>query len=128
MIKKKAFDMEKHILLTRTLIFFCLVCFFLTTCQTKNNASKEDSSISSKLQLPDRPNILWLVTEDMGPYIPPFGDSTIQTPNLSRLADRRCKISEYVFSFWCLCSQAGQLFQLGCILLALVQIICVPGS
>ena len=35
---------------------------------------------------PDRPNILWLVTEDMGPYIPSFGDSTIKTPNLSRLA------------------------------------------
>ncbi|WP_244526803.1 sulfatase-like hydrolase/transferase [Pseudozobellia thermophila] len=34
----------------------------------------------------ERPNILWLVTEDMGPYIPPFGDSTIVTPNLSRLA------------------------------------------
>lgn len=32
------------------------------------------------------PNILWLVTEDMGAYIPPFGDTTIQTPNLSRLA------------------------------------------
>ena len=32
------------------------------------------------------PNILWLVTEDMGAYIPPFGDNTVQTPNLSRLA------------------------------------------
>lgn len=32
------------------------------------------------------PNILWLVAEDLGNYIPPFGDSTIQTPNLSRLA------------------------------------------
>ncbi|XOV94621.1 MAG: sulfatase [Bacteroidota bacterium] len=31
-------------------------------------------------------NILWLVTEDMGHYIPAFGDSTIETPNLSRLA------------------------------------------
>jgi arylsulfatase A-like enzyme len=33
-----------------------------------------------------RPNILWLVAEDLGPIIPPFGDSTIATPNLSRLA------------------------------------------
>ncbi len=39
-----------------------------------------------KSLLEQRPNILWLVTEDMGPYIPPFGDSTIVTPNLSRLA------------------------------------------
>ncbi|MCB0667011.1 MAG: sulfatase [Saprospiraceae bacterium] len=34
----------------------------------------------------EKPNILWLVTEDMGAYLPPFGDSTIETPNLSRLA------------------------------------------
>lgn len=32
-------------------------------------------------------NILWLVTEDMSAYIPPFGDSTVLTPNLSRLAN-----------------------------------------
>jgi N-sulfoglucosamine sulfohydrolase len=37
-------------------------------------------------QFKQRPNILWLVTEDMGAYIPSFGDSTIVTPNLSRLA------------------------------------------
>ena len=86
MLMKKTFEMGKYILLIRTQIIFCLICLFLTTCQTKKNTSKEDSPISSRLQLPDRPNILWLVTEDMGPYIPPFGDSTIQTPNLSRLA------------------------------------------
>ena len=34
----------------------------------------------------EQPNILWLVAEDLSSYIPPFGDSTIQTPNLSRLA------------------------------------------
>lgn len=47
----------------------------VTICQTNIND-----------KLPERPNILWLVTEDMGPYIAAFGDSTIQTPNLSRLA------------------------------------------
>ena len=39
---------------------------------------------SGKVKTP--PNILWLVAEDLSPYIPPFGDSTIQTPHLSRLA------------------------------------------
>ena len=34
----------------------------------------------------DKPNILWIVAEDMSEYIPSFGDSTIVTPNLSRLA------------------------------------------
>ena len=35
-----------------------------------------------------RPNVLWIVCEDMSPLIAAFGDSTIQTPNLSRLAAR----------------------------------------
>ena len=35
---------------------------------------------------PERPNILWLVAEDMSPYLAPFGDSTVSTPNLERLA------------------------------------------
>ena len=38
--------------------------------------------------LPARPNILWLVAEDIGQLLPMFGDSTIATPNLSRLAAR----------------------------------------
>lgn len=33
-----------------------------------------------------RPNILWLVAEDLSPIIPPYGDHTVETPNLSRLA------------------------------------------
>ena len=31
-------------------------------------------------------NILWLVAEDLGMYLPDFGDPTVETPNLSRLA------------------------------------------
>lgn len=33
-----------------------------------------------------RPNILWIVAEDMSPDIPAYGDSTISTPSLDRLA------------------------------------------
>ena len=40
----------------------------------------------SSLSLPGRPNILWIVAEDMSATIPAFGDSTIETPNLDRLA------------------------------------------
>jgi arylsulfatase A-like enzyme len=32
------------------------------------------------------PNIVWIVAEDLSPVIPPFGDSTITTPNLDLLA------------------------------------------
>ena len=47
--------------------------------------------------LPDRPNILWLVAEDLSPIIPPFGDSTVATPNLSRLATEGIRFT-HVFS------------------------------
>lgn len=33
-----------------------------------------------------KPNILWLIAEDISPYLAYFGDSTIKTPNLDRLA------------------------------------------
>ncbi len=43
------------------------------------------------------PNIVWIVAEDLGPYIPAFGDSTIETPNLSRLAAEGVRYT-HVFS------------------------------
>lgn len=33
-----------------------------------------------------QPNILWLSVEDMSPWIGPYGDHTVPTPNLDRLA------------------------------------------
>ena len=35
---------------------------------------------------PERPNILWITVEDMSPRLPAYGDSTAETPNISRLA------------------------------------------
>ena len=34
-----------------------------------------------------RPNILWIVSEDNGPYLGSYGDSNAKTPNLDRLAE-----------------------------------------
>lgn len=56
----------------------------LVSCQDQ---SFDTNSSRDPLHLPDHPNILWLVTEDMGPYLAAFGDSTIHTPNLDRLAN-----------------------------------------
>ncbi len=50
-----------------------LFLFLIITCTDKNG-------------IKNRPNIVWLVAEDLGLYIPPFGDSTVSTPNLSQLA------------------------------------------
>lgn len=49
-------------------------------------APPEPASELALPELPARPNILWLVAEDLSPIIPPFGDFTVETPNLSRLA------------------------------------------
>ena len=35
---------------------------------------------------PERPNILWITVEDMSPRLPAYGDSTVETPHISRLA------------------------------------------
>ncbi len=52
----------------------------------------------------DKPlNVVWLVAEDLSPYIPSFGDSTVSTPNLNRLASEGV-IYKNVFSVSGVCS------------------------
>ncbi|WP_248722398.1 sulfatase [Seonamhaeicola sp. ML3] len=63
------------------------LCFFVLSCGKITNNSPTSETVKTSQNLPERPNILWLVTEDMGAYIAPFGDTTVATPNLSRLAD-----------------------------------------
>lgn len=75
-----------RILLSPFVVVLVVTTVLLASCQTKTKERKNDVATSTALELPNRPNILWLVTEDMGSYIPSFGDSTIVTPNLSRLA------------------------------------------
>jgi len=71
---------------TRLPYYYTLfICLIFSACSPPEQPTA-DLDVETSLDLPDRPNILWLVTEDLGPYLPMFGDSTIQTPNLSRLA------------------------------------------
>jgi len=72
----------KQFIFTTSLWVVIGLLFFNIGCQS--NADNAQTTPNS--QLPERPNILWLVTEDMGAYLAAFGDSTIQTPNLNRLA------------------------------------------
>jgi len=84
--------------------FFLLFSVIVNLSCQKN--SGEDDQVSAPMQ--ERPNILWLVTEDMGQYIPPFGDSTIQTPTLSRLAEEGVIFTNfYSTSGVCAPSRAG---------------------
>tara|TARA_Y100000590_G_scaffold469958_1_gene660952 strand:+ start:10465 stop:12183 length:1719 start_codon:yes stop_codon:yes gene_type:complete len=53
-------------------------------------------------------NIVWLVAEDLGPYIPSFGDSTVSTPSLDRLArEGVCYTNVYSVSGVCSPSRAS---------------------
>ncbi len=63
----------------------------LLACMTWLVACTEDTTSVSQPITPEKPqweqpNILWLVVEDLSPYIAAFGDSTVHTPNLDRLA------------------------------------------
>ena len=60
-------------------------------------------SCSNKIKIDVKPNILWLVAEDLSPYLPSFGDSTIITPNLDRLAKEGVRYSN-VFSISGVCA------------------------
>lgn len=58
----------------------------LFSCRQERQKIENTEQLPFQYELDFQPNILWLVAEDLSPVIPPFGDSTIQTPNLSRLA------------------------------------------
>ncbi|GGZ25447.1 hypothetical protein GCM10007049_17460 [Echinicola pacifica] len=82
--------MKERIKLTRQIpslrwINALMLLTLLSSCGQGKESTVVDTATAESQEM-DRPNILWLVTEDMGPYIAAFGDSTIQTPNLSRLA------------------------------------------
>ena len=59
------------------LLFLCL-----------SGCAADDRPEPTASDVPPRPNVLWIVCEDMSPLLAAFGDSTIATPNLSRLAAR----------------------------------------
>ena len=85
--------------------FILLVSFALVSCELTN--SSDDAIVEG-----DRPNILWLVIEDMSPTLPPYGDNTIETPNISRLAQEGVKFTN-VYSPSGVCSPSRASLALG---------------
>lgn len=79
-----------------------LISFFSCNPTTETRTNSSASNASGPL------NILWIVNEDMGPYIPSFGDSTVETPHLSRLAaEGICYTNVYSPSGVCAPSRAA---------------------
>ncbi|MEO1259328.1 MAG: sulfatase-like hydrolase/transferase [Bacteroidota bacterium] len=84
------------------LLFYLLINFFFIACK------KEKTNLPVSTPFNQKYNVLWLVAEDMSPNIPPFGDSTIQTPHLSRLAaEGVCYTNVYSVSGVCAPSRAA---------------------
>ncbi len=69
-------ETPNHGLLVGLVCLAVLGLLLIGACAPADNATKAQ----------ERPNILWLVIEDTSPTLPPYGDTTIETPNISRLA------------------------------------------
>ncbi len=51
-------------------------------------------TLNSSAIAQDKPNILWLVTEDMSPYLSCYGNKLIKTPNLDKLASQGIRFTK----------------------------------
>lgn len=58
----------------------------LSCTERKETISEVSGDEVLNLNLNFKPNILWIVAEDMSPNIPAFGDSTVVTPHLDNFA------------------------------------------
>lgn len=95
---------KKHtFLLSR--IGVVLVCLTVISCSDREIA---DVSREAEVKKSQRLNIVWLVAEDLSAIIPPFGDMTVMTPNLSRLAAEGIRFTQvYSTSGVCAPSRAA---------------------
>ncbi|ANQ52584.1 sulfatase-like hydrolase/transferase [Flammeovirga sp. MY04] len=65
----------------RIFFYLSLLTFLLTNC---NTLKKEKATVASET---DRPNIIWLVAEDLSQRWACYGDSLAYTPNINKLAN-----------------------------------------
>ena len=87
--------------------FIGLLVLVLAISQCSNEGTAKSEQASGP-KLPQKPNILWLVAEDLSAIIPPFGDNTVATPNLTRLADEGIRYTQvYSSSGVCAPSRAA---------------------
>ncbi|MFH4967713.1 sulfatase [Gaetbulibacter sp. M240] len=62
-----------------------LLIFATTLVSVVSCKPKDDKMVQSEVQ--NKPNILWIVCEDISPTLSFYGDSTAHTPNLDKLAN-----------------------------------------
>ena len=76
----------KNKLISLRIILISAGLLLLSCSESKNNSDTKLTSGALRPELNSKPNILWIVAEDLSEYIPSFGDSTVVTPNISKLA------------------------------------------
>jgi arylsulfatase A-like enzyme len=63
-------------------------------------------------QAPKRPNILWIIAEDMGPHFACYGTQEVATPNLDRLAKQGVRYTRF-YTTAPVCSPSRSAFMTG---------------
>jgi len=67
--------------------FLILILFYLAACNSPfDREGIKQISFDPGSQIKFKPNIVWIVAEDLSPILPAYGDSTVETPNIDRLA------------------------------------------
>ncbi|MEM8889129.1 MAG: sulfatase [Bacteroidota bacterium] len=75
-----------------------LICAaVISACNTAAPQENPEEKASHSPELGFQPNIVWIVAEDLSPFLPDWGDPTIETPNISRLVAEGVKYT-HVFS------------------------------
>lgn len=70
-------------------------------------------TISLSLLLADeRPNVVWIISDDLGPELSCYGEPGVDTPNLDRLASEGARFT-HAFSTSPVCSASRSAFQTG---------------
>lgn len=91
-----------------TSIALLCVLFLMSSCTSDLGLDDNKDTQVSVAQPEDGLNVLWLVVEDLSPILPMYGDNTIKTPNLSRLAAEGVKYTNaYSTSGVCAPSRAA---------------------
>jgi len=72
----------------KTVAFLLLLSILMASCKQEKPEVPEIETLNTIInpKIKGKPNILWIVAEDLSAYLPSFGDSTIVTPNLSKMA------------------------------------------
>ena len=78
-------------------LLLLLIATVISACNAPTNQEPTEGKSSHSPELGFQPNIVWIVAEDLSPFLPDWGDPTIETPNISRLVAEGVKYT-HVFS------------------------------